>query len=359
LKDEGVEAEASDDENENDSLIATNYKIDDKGDATAWLARMEGTRTMAKRVAGEHEKKKFWDEYKKFQSIGEHGTRDWTSMAEAWNSFVAGREKTGDNEVVKYYRKHAHMLETFFESGSKNNNITATLQPHLKEIECLMKDHRVPVSAPTTAINAPGPPANHGPNAISSANATADFSQMVPLIPLNMSSAAFLNIQDRGPIIYPGQLQQTNIKITKKRMLERALQQCIICGHFRQHNIVFNDKHIGKCTVTESDYSTDRSLKGWCPCRDCVTGADIVGYCKPIPIVKEIRALKTCKTCGHYKHAGHYKHDHTNTICKVTTENRCIERHKGFCPCNNCLETVLSSDRFKVVKQRKLNEETI
>ena len=354
LGDGGAEAEESDDDDANDSLESTNKRYDDKGDATAWFARMEGTRTMAKKVAGEHEKKKFWDEYKRYHCICEHGTRDWSSMAEAWNSFVAGREKTGDNEVVKYYRKHAHMLETFFESGSKSNNITATLQPHLKAIENLIKDHRVPVASPTTSVNAPRPSAIYGPNAISDINTNSDFSQIVPLIPLSMISAAVLTTQDCGPIVYPGQLQQTNVKNSKKRALDRALQQCMICGHFRQHNLKFNDKHIGKCIVPESNYSTDRSLKGWCPCLECVAGAEIVGYCKPLPIIKEMRALKTCKICGHYKHAGHYKQDHSNTDCRVAHEDKCHDRYQGYCPCDHCIETTLSSGREKVRKLRKI-----
>jgi hypothetical protein len=62
-------------------------------------------------------------------------------MADAWNEFVAKREKSGLNETIKYYRKHAHMLESFFESGAKSNNIKATLQPYLMTIEDLSKIH--------------------------------------------------------------------------------------------------------------------------------------------------------------------------------------------------------------------------
>ena len=178
LGDSGTKAEISDDEESDSDINQAEKKSTGKGDAAAWLAKMEGTKTMAKKIAGEHEKTKFWDEYKKYQSAGEHGIRDWTSMAIAWNIFVAEREKMKENDVVKYYRKHAHMLESFFDSGGKSNNIKATLQPHLRSIERLTKDLRVTVSEPTTALNAPCPNATHGPNSTDSDS--ADFSNMVP-----------------------------------------------------------------------------------------------------------------------------------------------------------------------------------
>ena len=62
-----------------------------------WL----GWRTMAKKVAGEHEKNKFWKEYNTYNCVGEHGLRDWSIMADAWNEFVAEREKSGQNETIK------------------------------------------------------------------------------------------------------------------------------------------------------------------------------------------------------------------------------------------------------------------
>lgn len=135
LDDNGGKADESDDE---ETDTDTNTELKDKagkGNAAAWLARMEGTKTMAKKIAGAHEIKKFWDEHNEYRSIGEHGVRDWSLMAEAWNTFVAKREKASQNDVIKYYRKHPHMLESYFESGRKNNNICATLQPHLKYIE--------------------------------------------------------------------------------------------------------------------------------------------------------------------------------------------------------------------------------
>jgi hypothetical protein len=69
-------------------------------------------------------------------------------MAEAWNTFAAKREKASQNDVIKYYREHPYMLESYFESGRKNNNTCATLQPHLKNIENLSKEHRLAGAAP-------------------------------------------------------------------------------------------------------------------------------------------------------------------------------------------------------------------
>lgn len=96
--------------------------------------------------------------------------RDWSSMAEAWNIFVARRKKANQNDVLKYYRKHAHMLVSFSESGGKSNNIKVRLQPHLKNIENLIEEHRFFSSAPMTGVTAPGPLATHVPNATSLEN---------------------------------------------------------------------------------------------------------------------------------------------------------------------------------------------
>ena len=202
LGENGCTAEISDDEDLESDVHASKQNSTEKGDAAAWLARMEGTKTMAKKIAGEHENKKFWQEYKNYQSIGQHGIRDWSSMATAWNFFVCERERKNENEVVKYYRKQGHMLEAFFDSGGKSNNIKATLQPHTRNIDSLMKEHRTPVVGPSTSLNAFGPNATHGPN--SNAIQSNDFSQMVPLVPLHMSYATILTDQKMVPSYIPG-----------------------------------------------------------------------------------------------------------------------------------------------------------
>jgi hypothetical protein len=71
LGDEGASADASDDEVISNSDIETGSKQrhkSGKGNAAAWLATMEGTKTMAKKVAGEHEKNKFWEECTTYDS---------------------------------------------------------------------------------------------------------------------------------------------------------------------------------------------------------------------------------------------------------------------------------------------------
>lgn len=356
LGDSGTKAELSDDEESDSDMNHPGGKSTGKGDAAAWLAKMEGTKTMAKKIAGEHEKTKFWDEYKSYQSTGEHGIRDWSSMAIAWNMFVAEREKRKENDVVKYYRKHAHMLESFFDSGGKSNNIKATLQPHLRSIERLTTEHRTTVSEPTTALNAPGPNATHGPNSTPSDN--ADYSNMVPMVPLHMSYAKVLTNQKSGPLIYPGQLQQTLTQNVKKRQLDRAPQLCSICGHYRQHNNIHNEKHGMnhgvKCNVHVDAYSEDRSHNGWCPCQECSEGAEKVGYSKPEIVVKHNRALKTCKKCGHYKDYGHYSTHHSNTDCRVLEEDKIVDKYKGHCSCDHCIATLLNTGKDKHTKLRKI-----
>ena len=355
LGDNGSKAEMSDNEDSDSDINPSNEKSAGKGDAAAWLAMMEGTKTMAKKIAGEHEKKKFWDEYKNYHAIGEHGIRDWTSMAIAWNVFVAEREKRNENNVVKFYRKHAHMLESFFDSGGKSNNIKATLQPHQSSIDRLTKEHRSPVTALSSALDAFCPHATHGPNSTLLYN--ADFSNMVPIVPLHMSYATVLTNQSNGPIVYPGQTEQSLTQNTKKRQLDRAPQICGICGHFRQHNIMHNDKHGiqngTKCSVHKDAYNIDRLCYGWCPCQECTEGAFKVGYPKPDIIAKQIRALKTCKKCGHYKDYGHYSIDHSNTDCRVHEENYTSEKYKGYCSCQQCLSTALNSGKDKHPKLRK------
>lgn len=59
LGDNGSKAEMSDNEDSDSDINPSNEKSAGKGDAAAWLAKMEGTKTMAKKIAGEHEKKSF------------------------------------------------------------------------------------------------------------------------------------------------------------------------------------------------------------------------------------------------------------------------------------------------------------
>ena len=54
-----------------------------------------------KKIAGDHQKTKHLDENKGYQPIGEHGIRDLSSISEAWNVFVAQREKENENDVIK------------------------------------------------------------------------------------------------------------------------------------------------------------------------------------------------------------------------------------------------------------------
>ena len=352
LGENGSTAEISDDEDSESDIQSSKQNSRGKGDAAVWLARMEGTKTMAKKIAGEHEKKKFWEEYKNYQSIGEYGIRDWSSMATAWNLFVCERERRKENDVVKYYRKQGHMLGAFFDSGGKSNNIKATLQPHIRSIDNLIKEHRTPVIAPSTSFDALSPKATHGPN--SGAIQNNDFSQMVPFVPLHMSYATILTDQKSGPIIYPGQLEQAQEKNGKKRQLDRALQLCVTCGHFRQHNRIHNEKHVIKCAVLQDAYSIDRSIKGWCSCPECEEGAAKVGYMKPDVVVKSVRSLKTCKKCGHYKDYGYFSDNHSNTECSVLQEYHVIDKYKGYCNCEKCISTALSKGKDKPPKLRKL-----
>ena len=357
LGNDGATADASDDDDESsdgDMEPKRRYKSE-KGDAAAWLARMEGTRTMAKKVAGEHEKNKFWKEYNTYNCVGEHGLRDWSIMADAWNEFVAEREKSGQNETIKYYRKHAHMLESFFESGAKSNNIKATLQPHLKSIENLSDIHRAPVASPLTALSAPGPLATHGPNCTIAVN--KDHSNMVPSIPMHMSNASVLTLQKDGPLIYPGQIQQFRREKLKKRSFDRAPQLCTTCRHYRHHNTIHNMSHEFTCTVPSHQYNVDQT-KGWCPCSDCVKGAANVGYQKPLEVTahKSKRAMKTCTSCGHYKDYGFYKGQHANKTCNVD-KGEMRNKYQGYCNCENCEDTAYSMGRIKPSKMRKIYDE--
>jgi hypothetical protein len=351
LGESGTNAEGSDDEDSSIDLLTCSGKATGKGDAAAWLARMEGTKTMAKKIAGAHEKEKFWNDVKTYEGIG---GRDWSTMAEAWNLFVAEREKKKENDVVKYYRKHAHMLEAYMDLSGKSNNIKSTLQQHQRSIDSLTEEFREPVSGPLTSLDAPCPKATHGPSSDPLEN--TDFSNMVPLVPLHMSYATILTNQKSGPLVYPGQLQQSFETNDKKRQLDRdrAPQLCSTCGHYRQHNSIHNQKHVIKCAVREELYSIDRSVKGWCSCSECMEGAKNVGYSKPALVVKQMRALKTCTKCGHYKDYGYFSDLHSNSECNVLQEKYATHKYKGHCSCENCISTALLRGKEKNTKLRKL-----
>jgi hypothetical protein len=187
------------------------------------------------------------------------------------------------------------MLEAYMDLSGKSNKIKSTLQQHQRSIDSLTEEFRAPFFGPITSLDAPCPKATHGPSSDPLEN--TDFSNMVPLVPLHMSYATVLTNQKNGPLVYPGQLQQSFITNDKKRELDRdrAPQLCSTCGHYRQHNSIHNQKHVIKCAVREDLYSIDRSVKGWCSCSECMEGAKNVGYTKPALVVKQMRSLKTCK----------------------------------------------------------------
>ena len=308
----------------------------------AWLANMEGTRTMAKKVAGEHEKSKFWADYNSYQSIGEYGNHDWNAMAVAWNKFVGEREVTNNNDVIKYYRKHPHMLENFLESCGKSNNIKATLQPYQKSLDNLTRVHRHPVDAPVTVTSASEPEPLFGPNSGISEN--RGHIHMVSTLPLHMSTANALQIQKQGPLIYPGQTPPVIVDVSKKRTLDRAPQICSTCLHFRHHNILYKEMHYNRCVVPANFRSTENSVKGWCSCKECVEGAESVGYAKPANTNKSKRSLKTCTLCGHYKDHGYFKEIHMNKLCTSTAVPD-KNRIKGYCFCEQCLMTAAAQSQ--------------
>ena len=220
----------------------------------------------------------------------------------------------------------------------------------------LIKEHRTPVVGPGTSLDAFGPKATHGPN--SDAIENNDFSQMVPLVPLHVSYATILTDQKNGPLIYPGQLEQTAAKNEKNRPLDRAIQLCITCGHFRYYNRIHNEKHIIKCSVQENAYSIDRSIKGWCSCLECEEGAQKVGYSKPDVVVKNVRSSRKCKRCGHYKDYEYFSDSHSNTECNVLQEYYVIDKYKGYCKCEKCISTALIKGKNKPQKLRKLYQDT-
>lgn len=214
-----------------------------------------------------------------------------------------------------------------------------------------MQEHRKPVAAPTSAFSAPGPAPTHGPN--SSAIENRAYSNMVPLIPLNMSNADVLAKQISGPIVYPGQDYQLSTQTMKKRKFDRAPQVCSICLHFRQHNDLFNDMHKSGCSVPEHLRNTDDSANGWCSCQDCANGAKSVGYSKPDQIIKAKRSLKTCNLCGHYKDHGFYKGSHLNNVCSLIEPPE-REKYKGYCSCLRCEEFAAAKGQQKPLKLRKV-----
>jgi hypothetical protein len=347
LGDDGATAEVADDDDSElgEEDESAHRATDRRGDASGWLARMEGTKTMKKKIAGQHEKDKFWSEYQKYQTTVGKST-NWELFAEDWNLFVATRENANQNSILIYYRKEAHMLENFLESGKRNNNISATLQPHRTAIEGLTKELRAGVAAPLTSISAPGPSATHGPN---SGN-NIDLSNMVPTIPLHMSNASILTSQISGPLIYPCQVQQCN---PLKRTISRAPAVCSICGHYSQHNAIHNTSHGSggvQCKVPENAHSPDKSLKGWCSCPECITGAESIDHRKPD--AKQKRGLKVCGTCGHYKDHGKFKQFHLDYKCQVPGVH-VKDKQQSYCSCEDCRATALLMGYEKLNKIRK------
>jgi hypothetical protein len=316
-----------------------------KGDAAAWLAKMERENVMAKKIKGEHEIQRFMNDIPPL--IDGHGSRDWGSMAMKWNEFVAEREKLGNNTVIKFYRKQPHMLESFFGSSEKSLNIKATVQQYQLAIDSLTTIHRTPVDNPVTDKSAPRPAPSHGPDSIIAEN--RDFSNMTSVLPLQMIHVSALTSQSSGPLIIPGQVNQVNKK-DLKRIRERAPQICCTCGHYRSHNKKHDINHNGTCTVSKEMHSTDRSLSGWCDCLECATGAASVGHCKPVIVEKEKRSWKTCGTCGHYKDHGSHK-DRCN-IPNADEGSRIL--YVGWCVCEICLTLADLNDYTKPVKLRKI-----
>jgi hypothetical protein len=209
-----------------------------------------------------------------------------------------------------------------------------------------MKELRAGVDAPRTAISAPGPSATHGPNS----GDNIDLSNMVTTVPLHLSNALILTSQTSGPLLHHCQVQQCNIL---KRTICRAPAVCTICRHYSQHNKIHYDSHGSpgaQCKVPENDRSPDKSLKGWCPCPECVTGAESIDYHKPD--AKQKRGLKTCGTCGHYKDHGKFKEYHLRIKCGVPGV-RVEDRYQSYCSCEDCQATALLMGHTKPEKIRK------
>ena len=136
--------------------------------------------------------------------------------------------------------------------------------------------------------------------------------------------------------------------------LDRALQLCSTCGHFRQHNRIHNEKNVIQCTVPEDAYSIDRFVKGWCSCPECEEGAEKVGYSRPEILLKTVRSLKTCEECGHYNDYGYFSENHSDTECDVPEEYYVIDKYQGYFECKKCISTALSRGKDKPPKLRKL-----
>jgi hypothetical protein len=168
-----------------------------------------------------------------------------------------------------------------------------------------------------------------------------------------LRNAPVLTLQKSGPLIYPGQTQQFRGEKIKIRSLDRAPQLCTTCRHYRHHNTVHNKSHLLTCTVPSHLCNLDQS-NGWCPCSDCVKGAENVGYEKPIQSVnKGKRALKTCTSCGHYKDCGFYQGQHVNKTCSVE-KGEMKNKYRGCYNCNHCEGTAFSMGRDKPLKIRKI-----
>ena len=260
---------------------------------------------------------------------------------------MAGRPKIGSEiDLANKRKKSESQMKLRKEQAAASSHFNrGTISPYRKK----------PVDPPSTAKNAPGPLATHGPNCMISGN--KDHSNMVPSIPMHMSNASVLTLQSSGPLIYPGQIQQFSRKHSKKRSLDRAPQLCATCHHYRHHNAVHNKSHLLTCTVPPSEYNFNHS-KGWCPCPDCLEGAKAVGYEQPMETTadKGKRALKTCTLCGHYKDYGLYKAQHVNKFCTVD-KDEVRNKFKGYCNCDICEATALSMGRDKPLKIRKMYDE--
>jgi hypothetical protein len=158
-------------------------------------------------------------------------------------------------------------------------------------------------------------------------------------------------------MIYPGQEQQSSkTKLVKRTIDDRAPQICSTCGHYRQLDTTYKDKHDiqGKCQVHEDAYSSsnNRSLKGWCSCSECVTAAESVSYCKPI-ISEPLRGLSACTRCGHYRNVGHFKDQHEKNKCNVPASEIRGIKYQGWCSCDRCVSLATERGYQQPLKLRK------
>jgi hypothetical protein len=100
------------------------------------------------------------------------------------------------------------------------------------------------------------------------------------------------------------------------------------------------------CNVPIHLWSTDILNKGWCPYHGCVSGAESVGYDKPLTHNRAKRSLKTCNLCGHYKDHGFYKENHMQNKCNLD-DLPIREKFQGYCSCAHCEVTANLSGQEK------------